>query len=78
MKNNARCLADLENGQSTIIREVAEAGAISRRLMDLGFLPGTHVKSLCRAPFGDPIVFLVRGYRIGLRCSEAAVITIDP
>ena len=78
MENNSRCLADLKNGQSTIIREVAEHGAISRRLMDLGFLPGTQIKSLFRAPFGDPIVFLVRGYRIGLRRSEAAVITIDP
>lgn len=76
IEKNLQCLADLEDGQSAVVREVTERGSISRRLMDLGFLPGTEVKILTHAPMGDPINFFVRGYRIGLRKSEAAIIKI--
>lgn len=69
-------LAELQEGQTGIVREVSGAGPISHRLMDLGFLPGTEVKILRRAPFGDPTTFLIRGYRIGLRASEASIIKL--
>ena len=43
-----------------------------RRLLDLGVLPGTHVRVIRRAPMGDPVVYELRGYRLCLRRSESA------
>jgi ferrous iron transport protein A len=45
--------------------------ALARRLGDLGLWPGTEVEVLTRAPFGDPILFRLRGYRLALRREEA-------
>ncbi len=50
---------------------------ITRRLMVLGFVPGTYVSVIRRAPFGDPIEFELRGGRISLRASEARLIFIS-
>jgi len=37
------------------------------RLRNLGFVPGTEIRVLRRAPFGGPIEFELRGFRICLR-----------
>ncbi len=54
--------------------------AISKRLADLGFWPGTKVSVGRRSPFGDPVVYHLRGYRLALRRAEAArvVVTTRP
>ncbi len=49
---------------------------IARRLMALGFVPGTKVKVLRRAPLGDPVEYALRGTRISLRGSESACIEV--
>ncbi len=45
---------------------------ISRRLMELGFLPGSPVVAALSAPGGDPRVFRVDGAEIALRRETAA------
>ena len=65
------CLADLEPGQRAIVEAVRAPGALGRRLQDLGFVPGTPVSLLRRAPLGDPGVYELRGYRLCLRRSES-------
>ncbi len=45
---------------------------VSRRLLDFGFWPGTVVRVVRRAPFGDPTVYALRGMSVALRRSEAA------
>jgi Fe2+ transport system protein FeoA len=37
----------------------------------LGFLPGTHVEVLRRAPAGDPTVYRIDGVEVGLRSETA-------
>jgi ferrous iron transport protein B len=44
----------------------------------MGVTPGVEVKVLKRAPLGDPVEILVRGYALSLRLAEAAQITVDP
>jgi ferrous iron transport protein A len=45
---------------------------LARRLLELGFIPGTPLKVLHAAPiFGDPVSYLVRGTHIALRKEEA-------
>ncbi len=50
--------------------------ALSRRLISLGFWPGTAVEVVRRAPFGDPTQFSLRGYRLALRRSEAVRVIV--
>lgn len=48
----------------------------SRRLRDLGFLPGTSVCLLRRAPLQDPAVFGLRGYQLALRRCESETVLV--
>lgn len=70
-------LADLPVGaRAEIVSVEASPGAagpdgVAARLADLGFLPGTAVQVLRRAPLGDPRVYELRSTRICLRRREA-------
>ena len=66
----------LSPGESGIIGRVESEDGIGRRLLDLGFIPGTPVRVVRRAPLGDPVSFELRGSRICLRRSEAARILV--
>lgn len=71
-------LAELAEGQSGTIRDIDTSSPTSQRLLDLGFVPGTPIKAVKKAPMGDPTTFQIRGYQVGLRKSEAELIDIDP
>ena len=75
--DRAATLDQLQPGERGVVAGVDEAGPIGRRLLDLGFLPGTPVCVLRRAPLGDPAVFELRGYQLCLRATESARIRID-
>jgi len=53
-------------------------GAERRRLMDLGILPGTVVRSELRSPTGGLTAYRVRDTLIALREEQAAQIQIEP
>jgi Fe2+ transport system protein FeoA len=71
-----RSLTELQPGSSAVIERLDASGAIGRRLIELGFVPGTPISVIRRAPLGDPIVFELRGSRLCLRRSEASRITV--
>lgn len=52
--------------------------AASRRLLDLGFVPGTRLKIVRRAPFGDPIEIEIRGGRLCLRHTQVRGLRVVP
>jgi DtxR family Mn-dependent transcriptional regulator len=64
--------------------EVAQVSGLSprirgverRRLMDLGFLPGTSIENEMASAGGDPIAYRIRGAVIALRKSQADLINI--
>ena len=74
----ASTLADLEPGASARVEAVESGTPFGRRLADLGFLPGTPVRVLRRAPLGDPVEYELRGTRLCLRRSEARRIRVEP
>jgi len=49
---------------------------VRRRLLEMGLCPGVSVSCVRRAPLGDPIEFLVRGYHLSLRADQAALIAV--
>jgi Fe2+ transport system protein FeoA len=71
-------LARLPVGSAGVIVAVEDGSPIGARLLDLGFVPGTAVRPLRRAPLGDPTVYEVRGTQLCLRRSEAERIRVRP
>jgi len=71
-------LSEVEPGTSVEICCLEGEGPLSRRLAEMGFLPGTRVDVLRRAPLSDPIEFELRGYLISLRREEARRVRIKP
>jgi Fe2+ transport system protein FeoA len=70
-------LDELAPGTTGRVMTVSGDDAISRRLGDLGFWPGTDVVVVRRAPFGDPIEYFLRGYRLALRRGEARRVVVS-
>ncbi len=73
-----RTLRELSRGESAVVESVETSSPIGQRLLDLGFLPGTQVEFLRPAPLGDPLCFILRGYQICLRASEAGLVRVSP
>lgn len=70
-------LADLPKGESRTVVSVNGDRAITRRLMEMGLIPGVAVRMVKAAPFGDPIEIRVRGYSLALRRSEAEAVELN-
>jgi ferrous iron transport protein A len=72
-------LAALNPGdRARVSRRSWAAGGLMLRLLEMGFVPGTPVTLVKRAPFGDPLEFQVRGCHVSLRAAEAAQIAVVP
>ena len=71
-------LAALAPGRRARICAHPPRGPIPVRLEELGFVPGTRVEILCRAPLGDPIEIEIRGYRVCLRGEDIANLCAVP
>jgi ferrous iron transport protein A len=74
----SRPLAELLPGRVAVVESVDASSAVGRRLLDLGFVPGTEVRVVRRAPLGDPLEYEVRGTRLCLRRAEAARLRVLP
>lgn len=76
----AATLVDLRRGDAGILDRIDLPSDDARRLMELGFLPGTRVTAGLSAPGGDPRVFQVDGSEIALRRETARRLTVrvDP
>ena len=70
-------LADLPVGQQAEIESIDCERGLSRRLMEMGLLPGTAVRVVRVAPLGDPIELRVRNYSLSVRRAEAARIAVN-
>ena len=70
-------LAELSSGESRTVLSVRGEGVVTRRLMEMGVIPGVAVRMVKSAPFGDPIEIRVRGYSLALRRSEAEAIELE-
>lgn len=68
----------LSLGASARVIAVNGEGAVARRLMEMGVVPGAPVRVVKAAPLGDPLEVRVRGYRLALRREEARTITVAP
>ena len=70
-------LSDLKPGQSGRILKVSGGGKLHHRMMDMGLVTGALIKVVKVAPLGDPIEFMIKGYNLSLRKSEAHEVTVE-
>lgn len=69
-------LDKLSSGKTGKILSVSGTAPLRKRLLDLGFTPGSYVRVRKEAPFGGPIQFCLRGCVVALRKNEAHMITV--
>lgn len=70
-------LTELPLGEHAVILEVRGRGALRKRLLDMGVIPGAEIGVVRVAPLGDPVEYQVKGYRLSLRRSEAEQILVS-
>jgi ferrous iron transport protein A len=68
----AKSLLELKRGENGVLDRLDLPEDVSRRLMELGFLPGQVITPGLSAPGGDPRVFRVDGSEVALRSETAA------
>lgn len=66
----------LEAGRHARVVAVHGTGAVARRLMEMGVVPGAPVRVIKAAPLGDPLEVRVRNYHLALRRSEAQTVFV--
>lgn len=69
-------MSELEIGKDANVVAVHGQTAVSKRLMEMGVVPGVAVKVIKSAPFGDPIEVRVRGYKLAVRKNEAQAVEV--
>ena len=69
-------LTDLPIGSDARVIAVKGNSGVTRRLLEMGVIPGVTVRVIKMAPFGDPIEIRVRGYSLAMRRSEADAIEV--
>ncbi len=70
-------LKETKCGQTVTVTKIHGAGAIKRRIMDMGITKGTAVYVRKVAPLGDPVEVTVRGYELSLRKADAELIEVQ-
>jgi ferrous iron transport protein A len=58
-------------GQAATLVRVGGETQWRRRLLELGFIPGTAIVRVGQAPMGDPLTYRIRGALVALRIDDA-------
>ena len=66
----------LQPDTDALVAGVEGTPAFRRRLLEAGFVAGSPIRFLMATPFGDPLVFSLRGASIALRKSEARCVKV--
>lgn len=72
-------LSSLRRGARARIHSISttRGAGLARRLADLGLEPGRVIEVGRRAPLGDPTVYRVADYELGLRRREADLVLVE-
>ncbi len=63
--------------QRGAVQAVRGGAALRKRLLDMGLVPGAEISVVRVAPLGDPVEYMVKGYRLSLRRSEASHVLVE-
>ena len=69
-------LRDAKIGSTVTVIKIDGAGAVKKRIMDMGITKGAELFIRKVAPLGDPVEITVRGYELSLRKADADIIEV--
>lgn len=69
-------LTNIKTGEKVTVIGLEKDSSVKKRLLEMGITPGVTLEVTGKAPLGDPIEVLVRGYKLTLRKDEAHAILI--
>lgn len=72
-----KTLREAPVGATCKVVKLHGAGAVKRRIMDMGITKGVEVLVRKIAPLGDPVEVTVRGYELSLRKADAEMIEVE-
>ena len=72
-----RFLGDLKTGEWARVERIDGGGALRRRMMDMGIVPGVELEVVRHAPFGGPLQVRLKGYNLAMRRGECAKIIVS-
>lgn len=70
-------LKELKIGESATIDAIGGTKELRQHFLDMGLVPGTNIKLVKYAPMGDPAEYLIHGYELTLRLSDAEKINVS-
>jgi DtxR family Mn-dependent transcriptional regulator len=73
---HSKTLFQLDPGERGRVTQINAQGAIRRRMLDMGILPGQLIEMERVAPAGDPIWIKLGGFQLSLRKKEAESILV--
>lgn len=76
-QNKPRRLSDLRPGDEAQVVQVLAQGPVRRRLLEMGFIRGAHLRVEKLAPLGDPMELVIKGYHLSLRREEGDCILVE-
>ena len=71
-----KTLRDAKVGDTVKVARINGAGALKRRIMDMGVTKGTETYIRKVAPLGDPLEVTIRGYELSIRRADAEMIEL--
>lgn len=72
-----KTLRETKPGETVTVTKLDGAGAVKRRIMDMGITKGVQIFVRKVAPLGDPVEIRVRGYELSLRKGDASYILVE-
>lgn len=72
-----RTLNQCKPNETVRVVKINGAGAVKRRIMDMGVTKGVEIFVRKIAPLGDPMELNIRGYELSLRKADAANIEVQ-
>jgi Fe2+ transport system protein FeoA len=70
-------LSDLKVGEAGNILKLVATGGFRQRLLEMGLVRGERIEVKRVAPFGDPVEYSIKDYRLSMRRREAESILIE-
>ncbi len=74
---SASGLHEIKVGEAARIVSIEGDDAVALRLMEMGLTDGEVIEVMGASPFGDPVEYSVRGYRLVLRRKEAERVQVE-
>lgn len=72
-----KTLEQIKPGETVSVVRLHGAGAVKRRIMDMGITRGARLFVRKVAPLGDPLEVQVRDYELSLRKADAAMVEVE-